>query len=329
VISRKFLIAFSALMFRGNPTFQLSMILLVLFWAFVMQVQNRPYMSTGERSVVLKELDEKAEKGLDNPDFSHYTGLQKRIQDSVVASKEIERKKKRKKGFNAQKELWGGGVENGYKYAKKLEMKRRAKQYFFDYNTVEAILLASAILVCLSGIMFESGRFENREDLIYQRDSITYTMITIVILTFIYYFLVFFVELFPHASLTRCISCLQKRKPDDHEILDLDSDLKMDDNPMFDPGYVPKGGDPKLETELGRTQAERDALEKQNNQLRSELRKQKKDDQFESDSDKKPKKKQDPKKKKEFTPTEVSFYRSSGTQKAAKVDAGEEEEDVF
>jgi len=44
VILRKALIAFSALMFRGNATFQLATILLVLFWAFVMQVLNRPFL---------------------------------------------------------------------------------------------------------------------------------------------------------------------------------------------------------------------------------------------------------------------------------------------
>ena len=36
------------------------------------------------------------------------------------------------------------------------------------------MLLGAAILVCLAGIMFESGRFEGRPDLEYQRDIITY-----------------------------------------------------------------------------------------------------------------------------------------------------------
>ena len=34
-----------------------------------------------------------------------------------------------------------------------------ADGYFFDYNTVEQYLLASLILICLAGIMFESDRF--------------------------------------------------------------------------------------------------------------------------------------------------------------------------
>jgi hypothetical protein len=32
-----------------------------------------------------------------------------------------------------------------------------AQEYYFDYNTVEAVLLGCAIFTCLCGIMFESG----------------------------------------------------------------------------------------------------------------------------------------------------------------------------
>ena len=32
--------------------------------------------------------------------------------------------------------------------------------YFFDYNTVETVLLGCAVLVCLSGVMFENERFQ-------------------------------------------------------------------------------------------------------------------------------------------------------------------------
>ena len=49
IVLRKFMIAFAGLMFRGNPGFQLSIILLVLFVCFVLQVQNRPYMSSAEK----------------------------------------------------------------------------------------------------------------------------------------------------------------------------------------------------------------------------------------------------------------------------------------
>ena len=44
----------------GNSTFQLSMTVLVLFWSYTMQVMHRPYMSTGERGEVIKELHRRA-----------------------------------------------------------------------------------------------------------------------------------------------------------------------------------------------------------------------------------------------------------------------------
>ena len=34
-----------------------------------------------------------------------------------------------------------------------------AQKYFFDYNTVELVLLGCAIVVCASGIMFTTGQF--------------------------------------------------------------------------------------------------------------------------------------------------------------------------
>ena len=37
--------------------------------------------------------------------------------------------------------------------------QKNSVDYFFDYNTVEQYLLASLILICLAGIMFESDRF--------------------------------------------------------------------------------------------------------------------------------------------------------------------------
>ena len=47
-------------------------------------------------------------------------------------------------------------------HREKQTLRPSKKQYFFDYNTVEQMLLASAILVCLAGIMFENERFEER-----------------------------------------------------------------------------------------------------------------------------------------------------------------------
>ena len=66
--------------------------------------------------------------------------------------------------------------------------------HFWDYNTVEALLLACAVLVCLAGIMFESDRFENRNDILWQRDMITAGVFIVIIFSVLYYGLVFFSE---------------------------------------------------------------------------------------------------------------------------------------
>ena len=52
---RKFSVAFIGLMFRANPSFQLALCLLMLFIFYILQVKHRPYMSTSERKIVLRE----------------------------------------------------------------------------------------------------------------------------------------------------------------------------------------------------------------------------------------------------------------------------------
>merc|ERR1712065_114150 len=55
ILARKFFIAMAALMFRDNPSFQLSFILLVLFTSFVLQVKHRPFMSSVEREAEIEK----------------------------------------------------------------------------------------------------------------------------------------------------------------------------------------------------------------------------------------------------------------------------------
>jgi hypothetical protein len=72
------------------------------------------------------------------------------------------------------------------------------REYFFDYNTVEQVLLSCAVLVCLAGVMFESDRFQ-AEDASgalrygWQRDVVTVLIIRFVVFLFvsIYYFFFF------------------------------------------------------------------------------------------------------------------------------------------
>ena len=78
------------------------------------------------------------------------------------------------------------------------QKERKQHVYFWDYNTVEQVLLACAILVALAGVMFESDRFINDKTsaFAWQREMITYIIIIIVISSLVYYFVVFFSELY-------------------------------------------------------------------------------------------------------------------------------------
>jgi len=82
IIIRKAGIVFAGLMFRVNPGFQLSLILLVLFTAYVLQVKSQPYMSTVQRKEVILDHQEKAKNG-----HAIHVALAARISEAMEISK--------------------------------------------------------------------------------------------------------------------------------------------------------------------------------------------------------------------------------------------------
>ena len=148
IINRKFWVAFSALMFRGNPAFQLSIVLLVLFVSFVSQVLNRPYMSSGERHSVLKGLDSLVERAIQERSLAEYVDINRKVQANIKMATELNRKKKTAK-YKGSKGMWGRmSMDMSERQAHMQENKsKRVVAYFFDYNTVEMILLVSRLLV--------------------------------------------------------------------------------------------------------------------------------------------------------------------------------------
>ena len=126
------------------------------------------------------------------------------------------------------------------RHSEKQTLRPSKKQYFFDYNTVEQMLLASAILVCLAGIMFENERFEERKDLEYQKDIITYVVIGVIFFSIFYYCVVFVAEVFAWhpAFLLRIFASKSMRKEAkrakkaddvDRDVNDLDDEVRGDD----------------------------------------------------------------------------------------------------
>ena len=142
-----FFFLFSGLLFRANPGFQLAFVLLVLFWAYVMQVKNNPFMSSVERTTVI--LEHQAKVKLGNP-------LHIKLASRIHLAREEEDKAKskiRRGQLNAR--TFDGIMEKSANRSAAKEMKLN---YFWNYNTVESVLLSCLIIVCVCGVMFESDR---------------------------------------------------------------------------------------------------------------------------------------------------------------------------
>jgi len=93
--------------------------------------------------------------------------------------------------------------------------------FFNDYNTVEAVLLCSAVVVALSGIMFESGQLSRG-----LKEFVTIVVILIVVLTISYFAWVLTTEVwiafFPGTPILWCYDPWSKEDPavEDMELQD-------------------------------------------------------------------------------------------------------------
>jgi hypothetical protein len=185
VAMRKFFLAATALLFRDNPTFQLSIALLGMFTAFVYQVVKRPYWSIEERQHFVRDLYEKERALLPSAALKFVNNLQ-----NGVARKRGNANGKKKIVPNDDGEM------SSLHHEEQKAVMDSAKSVIFNLNTVEGYTLASTIVVNLSGIMLLSGQFEGlAESDEYQRDLITYTILTIIFSSFMYLFLAFLREI--------------------------------------------------------------------------------------------------------------------------------------
>merc|ERR1711871_1701142 len=244
ILARKFLIAFVGLVFMNSPSFQLSVALLVMFVSYVLQVRCRPYMGLEERIKIVKDRanEEKAKMeemmsamkaavkmqkkdptakksgsrrvsvstndmttalvaGLSTPaGGKKLFGVKRqetRLPDSIAgqASKRTLAK--------LQATMKGRSAENKDVRA----MLKKSSGWFANLNTVEAILLSSGVLVNLSGIMFQSERFGNGEDvgelMERQRSGLMYMTMLLIGGSIAYYISVFIAEVVGQQKLIR------------------------------------------------------------------------------------------------------------------------------
>ena len=168
---RKFGITLFALLFRRNIAFMLACVILILFASYVMQVRNRPYMSTVER-VAVKEAHRLkaaaaeiqltqhfANNNGDNTTFKIPSDLRlhHELNQAIIGLRDSIQRSQVRRRYS---------IKNLEAASKEIKKKPVVQDYYFDYNTVEQVLIMCCIFLCLVAIMFESGQF-------YETDPIT------------------------------------------------------------------------------------------------------------------------------------------------------------
>ncbi|RYY38983.1 hypothetical protein EON62_00085, partial [archaeon] len=184
ILARKFLIAFTSLMFRNSASYQLAVGLLVMFLAFVLHVRHAPYLTHAAKADVVEDVQRRA-----------LTERKYQLIDAEVraALKNGEKNGRRRKvGF--------GAVVSELKAQRAQRAESLATAgllYIFDYNTVETVLLSSSVLLLLAGIMFDSSRFSSAFSSYYvaEYDSLTYATMVLLVASITYFFVVFIMDI--------------------------------------------------------------------------------------------------------------------------------------
>jgi len=277
LLMRKFWIAFAFILFRGNPSFQLAVVLLVLFTSIVFQVLWRPFLSTGDRPGIVRELDAMAERSIKEPVFAQYREIQRRVQECMTLDVEHRRRMKQTKQgaqlFSNFSEDSGKnlGMSLVNKPKEKVSRSVAAARWFTNLNTLEFILLGCGILVCLAGIMFEASARDNRALVRGQVDAITWIVVIVVIFSLVYYVIFFAAEVAPAALSTILSLCRKKNKTeDDNEYYD--PNINLEENPMFAAPKVEFADNRVLQAELDQQLTQLKLAEQQNRRLREELK---------------------------------------------------------
>ena len=175
VLGRKFGIAFVSLMFARNASFQLAACIVVLFTAYALQTHFNPFMPPSECESVLR----------DHETASLASGLHARLRVKLAAIQSRGRKRTR---------------ANVMTPAGRVDIKAllgRLSSSMYSYNTVEAVMLASAIIVALMGILFDASAtgatsYSGRTS----AEAVSSVVITVIVLTLVYFFSVVFTEVY-------------------------------------------------------------------------------------------------------------------------------------
>jgi hypothetical protein len=210
---RKFFIAFCSLMFRSTPSFQLAVALLVIFTAYVLQVRTLPYLSHAKAVEAYREHGLKVLEGnlvhkkIDDEMRARAAYYNRSISCNKADLMMQSSKMKKLKALgeitvNVHADLSVVPLENFYAsrrstFEKQLRegratiLRNKNASFIFDYNTAEAVLLASCFLINLAGICFDSSRFSAKLMSLPGRkleyDSLAYLVIAIIFISLIFW----------------------------------------------------------------------------------------------------------------------------------------------
>ena len=199
VALRKFLIAFCSLMFRETPSYQLAMALLVLFAAYVLQVRINPYLSHAVANETAALHKRKALEG--DP-------LHSRIAEDMRAraafnsriskpSSKLGKQDARSRSISASCDSVDAFISMRRTPFQRSLLEGRAVVLaspnlgvLFDYNTAEATLLGSAILINLAGICFDSSRFVGvrTPEIQEEYNGLSYATMIVLFFSIVYWF---------------------------------------------------------------------------------------------------------------------------------------------
>merc|ERR1712065_46092 len=124
--------------------------------------------------------------------------------------------------------------------------------------------------------MGTSGRFDDREDLVGQRDVITIIALLVLILSIVYYMIVFLSELSPTLIGYFVQKLCMEKQVLEEERIRTDS-LQIEENPLFSQSEAKIQNTDAIEKELSMTEAKLTKAERQNKELRKKIKKAKQD----------------------------------------------------
>ena len=169
ILVRKFLVAMCALMFRANVGFMLSVMLLILFLNYVLVIKHRPFMSNMERFRVINQHTRKAAEAEDridrgkltteiSPEALLHLDIKNVISNLKAKLEAAGKNNETSKHTKNVKSLDGLAKSTNQSISEK-DLKARDRAYYFDYNTLDQVLIACAIFLCVIGLMFQSSQF--------------------------------------------------------------------------------------------------------------------------------------------------------------------------